>query len=98
MLLVLFQESLTYLHMIKVAEHFTSKFSIRKLGSSLGVSPHKTKAILSSVSDPEEAALDVLEEWRATVATAEEAHRVLKKALLEAGYSSVVSQVLEHGE
>ena len=89
---VLLQEQLD---LIKVAKHFSTKFAIRELGSHLGVSPYTTKAILSSVSDPQEAALDVLEEWRATMGAAEEAYKVLKKALLDAGHTDVVAQVNE---
>ncbi len=72
----------------------TSNFDVRELGVHLGVSAHKTKAIANSVSDPQFAALDMLEVWRDTVATAEEAYKVLRRALLDTDHSSIVAEVL----
>ncbi len=89
---------MTTLDLINVAESFTSNFAIKKLAALMEFSEHKTQAIVSSVNDPQEAALDVLQAWRATVATPEKAHQVLKMALEKAGYSAVVAQVLDHGE
>ncbi len=87
--------ALTTLQLIHVADHMTSSRDLRLLAAHLGINHNLVESELNSSKSTPEAACNVLFDWRNTVATGEEAYRVLKAALMTCGNRQVVTQVLD---
>ncbi len=78
-----------------MADRISSPLGLRKLAAGLDIPGHRVESELQSNGHIVDAACNVLLNWRFTVATDEEAYGLLRAALMECGFKSVVAQVLD---
>lgn len=87
--------ALSTLQLILVARHMTSSVDLRHLAAHLGVEDHLVESEIQRAKSTPDAACNVLYSWRRTVATREEAYRLLRAAVMACGHRQVVAEILD---
>ncbi len=89
------QRALVLLDILDVAKHLSTKDRVWRVGCHLGMREHEIqKHFTNNRHNIMEAALDLLHDFRRTMATEEEAFQKLWDALVKSGLQHVAQEVL----